>query len=741
MECGDNKGVDMMKRPFCFVCLLIIFLQGMMLMMKGGESLVEIPRSSVFNEGQEKTLLLKGQVYKKTNNSNYQILYLKNNSVEDIRLLVYVKHVTDVPIGKYIFIRAKTGFFEHARNPGSFDEALYYARQKIFGCVWCEEILEVSGEEHAFSENLYQFRTAWRKSLVECIGEKNGGILAAMLLGEKSEMDSEVKELYQNNGISHILAISGLHVSFIGLGVYRLIRKTGLSYLPAGILAMGILTLYVLMIGASVSAVRAYVMLALRIGADITGRVYDMLTAAMLGAAITVLYQPLYLTDGGFYMSYGAIIGIAILLPALQQCFPCRRKLLAGCYASIAINIMLFPITLWFFYVFPTYSVLINIFVLPLTGPVLGLSIFGSFLLMCFPFMGEFFLEICSMILEFYEWVCRMGNRLPMARLVIGQPSLWKMMLYYLMLLSILVFISCAMKKKWKRIRYRLVWLILVLAIGIVSHRKNGNLNITMLDVGQGDGIYLRGPEGNRYFIDGGSSDESGLGKYCMEPFLESQGVGVLDYVFITHGDSDHYSGIEEMLERQDVGIRIDNLVLPVQYHSDSDLSALAKMAQDAGVTVLTIKAGDYLKEGNFIITCLQPYENEEDLKGNAASVVLEVEYRTFSMICTGDVEGVGEERLLQKLKEKDYDVLKVAHHGSKYSTSKKFLELCTPEAAFISAGKNNRYGHPHEELLERLENAGCKIYNTQENGAIMLETDGNLYYSIREYVKKGERR
>ena len=159
---------------------------------------------------------------------------------------------------------------------------------------------------------------------MECIGEKNGGILAAMLLGEKSEMDSEVKELYQNNGISHILAISGLHVSFIGLGVYRLIRKTGLSYLPAGILAMGILTLYVLMIGASVSAVRAYVMLALRIGADITGRVYDMLTAAMLGAAITVLYQPLYLTDGGFYMSYGAIIGIAILLPALQQCFPCR---------------------------------------------------------------------------------------------------------------------------------------------------------------------------------------------------------------------------------------------------------------------------------------------------------------------------------------------------------------------------------------------------------------------------------
>ena len=731
----------MKTRPLCCVCLLILFLQGMMLMMKDGESLAEIPRSSVFYEGQEKTLLLKGQVYKKTNNSNYQILYLKNNSVEDDKLFVYDKTFTDVPIGKYILIRGKLGFFEHARNPGGFDEALYYARQNLFGCVWCEEILEVSGEEHAFMDGLYQFRTAWRQSLVDCIGEKNGGILAAMLLGEKSEMNSEVKELYQNNGISHILAISGLHISFIGLGVYRLIRKTGLNYLTAGILAMGILTLYVLMIGASVSAVRAYIMLALRIGADITGRVYDMLTAAMLSAAITVLYQPLYLTDGGFYMSYGAILGISLILPLLKDCFPCRRKWLAGFYASMSINIMLFPITLWFFYVFPTYSVFLNMLVLPFTGPILGLGILGSFLLLWIPSVGELCLKICSFILEFYERACRAGNGLPLARLVIGKPEWWEMILYYSMLLSILIFISYTMKKKWKLTRYSLAWFVLTLVIGVMMFQPSGKLDITMLDVGQGDGIYLRGPQGMTYFIDGGSSDESGLGRYCIEPFLESQGVGILDYVFITHGDSDHYSGIEEMLARQEVGIRIENLVLPEHYNSDSDLSTLAKTARDAGVTVLLIKAGDNLKEGDFIIRCLQPSVYEGDLKGNAASMVLEVTYRSFSMLCTGDVEEEGEELLLKKVTGKDYDVLKVAHHGSKYSTSKRFLELCTPELAFISAGKNNRYGHPHKELLERLENAGCKIYNTQENGAIMLETDGNLYYSIREYVKKGELR
>lgn len=709
----------MKTRPLCCVCLFIILLQGIMLIMKGGASSIEVPATSIFYEGQEKTLQIKGQVYKKTNHSNYQIIYLKNNSVEDIRLMIYDKHFSNVPIGKYILIQGKTGVLESARNPGNFNQLLYYARQKIYGTVWCEKVLDVSGEQSILKESLYQLRTTWKRELIDCMGEKNGGILAAMILGEKNDMDAEVKELYQNNGISHILAISGLHISFIGLGIYRWIRRGGLGYLPRGILAMGILTLYVMMIGFSVSAIRAYIMLLLRIGADITGRVYDMLTAAMLGAALTVMYEPLYLTDGGFYMSYGAIIGLCLLLPSLQSCFPCRWKICSGLYASLAINIMLFPITLWFFYVFPTYSVLLNILVLPLTGPVLGLGIFGSILLQCVPFVGEMCLTICSLILEFYERICRMGNSLPGARLVLGQPKLWEVMLYYGVLVLILMFVSYSKKKKRK-------WALLLVAIAIIVHQPGDKLNITMLDVGQGDGIYLRGPKGNTYFIDGGSSDESNLGKYCMEPFLESQGVGTLDYVFISHGDSDHYSGIEEMLGRQEIGVRIRHLVLPCNYDLDDDMLALAKAAKETGTIVLVINAGECLKEGDFVIRCLQPSEKEGELKGNAGSLVLEVEYRAFSMLCTGDVEGKGEEVLLNKIRGKDYDVLKVAHHGSKNSTSDMFLKTASPGVALISAGENNSYGHPHEEVLRRLEDAGCKIYTTQENGAIMLQTDGN---------------
>ena len=436
-------------------------------------------------------------------------------------------------------------------------------------------------------------------------------------------------------------------------------------------------------------------------------------------------------------MSYGAILGIAILLPALEWCFPGRWKWLSGCHTSIAVNIMLFPITLWFFYVFPTYSFLVNLFVLPLTGPILGIGFLGSFLLLWIPFLGELCLHLCGFILNFFEWICRVGNELPYARLVLGQPDCWEMMLYYVALLGILFVLSYAEKKKWRRTRYRLVCFGLCFAIGLMAYQPNGMLNITMLDVGQGDGIYLRGPKGTTYFIDGGSSDESGLGKNCIEPFLESQGTGTLDYVFISHGDSDHYSGIEEMLERQEVGIRIRNLVLPVNYSQDESLIDLAKKAKESEVNVLTICEGDVIRDTNMQIACWQPAKEDRQLTDNAGSMVLEIQYGEFSMLCTGDVEGDGEKLLTQKMKGKNYDVLKVAHHGSKYSTSDAFLKLSSPDIALISAGKDNRYGHPHEELLRRLQNAGCKIYNTQEHGAIRLQTDGKLLGITPLRVKK----
>ena len=187
-------------------------------------------------------------------------------------------------------MRGKANVFETAHNPGNFDQRQYYAKQNIYGMVWGEQIMEVSGKTNRLMNSLYSLKQAWKEKLTETMGEKNGAVLSAILLSEKKEMDAEIKELYQKNGIGHVLAISGLHISFIGLSVYQIFRKVGSPYFVAGIGSGILLFLYVLMIGLSVSVIRAAIMLLLpRIGADMTGRVYDMATGLFFAGAVTVL--------------------------------------------------------------------------------------------------------------------------------------------------------------------------------------------------------------------------------------------------------------------------------------------------------------------------------------------------------------------------------------------------------------------------------------------------------------------
>lgn len=725
----------MKKRPLYMLCLTFLIVKCVLLVFIHGETLGKVPPSSIFFEQkQRQEILIQGQVYKKRNTSNVQILHLKNNSIfqennsyYESNIIIYDDTFAEISIGKEVCIRGEKGNFEKARNPGNFDQQLYYARQNIYGFVWCQEIISVSGEENKFLEWLYEFREMWKQTILSNMSEKNGHVLNAMLLAEKSEMDAELKELYQKNGLSHLLAISGLHISFIGLGIYRVLRKTGVSYIGSGICAIMILSVYVLMIGFSVSVIRAYIMLLLRMGADIVGRVYDMQTALMLAAALIVLYQPLYLTDAAFYMSHGAILGLVFVLPEIKKIFSVRIIWLEGCYASVAINVTLFPVLLWFYYEFPLYSIFMNMAAIPLMTGVIGLGMFGSLGVLCFNPVGGFLLKLCDWILLFLEWFGEMGCRLPLSCLVFGKPNWWEVVIYYLLLIvEIIILKKCKTKPVIGKIkRCSLLWLVLIILMFIKF--PDGQVKVAMLDVGQGDCIYIKGPQGQTYLIDGGSSDVDQVGKYRIEPFLKSQGVGTVDYIFVSHGDLDHYSGVVEMIERQTFGVKIDTLVMPANYKQDEKLLGLSKLAQQHGIDVVVIGGGQSILEGELRIRCVQPMQEETMLEGNEGSMVLEISFGVFDMLFTGDVEGEGEKQLEKHLMGKSYDVLKVAHHGSKNSTTESFIKMVKPKIALISAGEDNSYGHPHIETIKRLKEGDCKIYQTIERGAIMMKTDGDF--------------
>lgn len=808
----------MTKRPLCLAAVLMVALQAVL---AGGFRMAKDLRPSPLELAAEEgaVITLAGTVSRREEKPKYQIYYLTDNQIrlkdqiiKESKILVYIKREepqtiqnsdiqkdkknpdenkktpdenlnhteaqggTDIAVGNTLYLNGEVRFFQEATNPGNFDQKFYYQKQGIHASVWADGAEIIVPKVWHVREGLTVFRCRWKELLVSVLGEYYGNSMAAILLGDKSELDGELKELYQKSGIGHILAISGLHMSFIGIGFYKLLRKAGLPFQAAGTVGILFLLLYTLMIGWGVSSLRALVMFLVRIGADMSGRTYDMPTSLSVAAAVIVLWQPLYLMDAGFQLSFGAILGMILVYPVLDGFHAFPKPLCAG----LSIHLMLFPVMLYYYFEFPLYSLVLNLLVIPLMSVVLGAGIAGSALFLLWKWGGGGVLWLCRGILWIYEKTCGVSMKLPFARIVTGQPGkMWMVIYYFILFAGCLMGIrylkycsrnqkkngssSVGQGKKYLKNsagdrrtaagnkgmllsligRYKtgvVRFAVISLAVSFCmiccgSHGKQGELKVTMIDVGQGDGLYIRTPSGRHYLIDGGSTDVSKVGKYRIEPFLKSQGVRTLDYVFISHGDADHMNGVQELLENQSMGIRIKNLVLPTEHVLDDALMELAKQAAGSGTNVVMIREGQQISDSGMLLTCLAPAEDYGGEIGNASSMVLSLQFREFDMLFTGDVEGAGEKALAQSELLKKCEFLKVAHHGSKNSTIDAFLDQTAPGIGLISAGRDNRYGHPHQETLERLRNLECRIYSTQDYGAVTIKTDGKGM-QIQGYLK-----
>lgn len=709
------------------VCIVFIVTQ-VFLLVAGIRKMVPVTESFKVFEG--KPVNVSGQVYRKEKSSDGQILYLKdayvqhqNHKLENIKMTVYSKEQKKIALGNRIFVSGMLRFFDAPRNFGNYNQKFYYEKQGISMSVFSKKMKILSEEVWTIRNGLVLFREKCHQIICKTLGKENGGMISAILLGEKREMNQKRKELYQLNGIGHILAISGLHLSFIGNLFYSGLKKIGVSCKMAGGTVSLFLILYTVMTGTGVSTLRALLMFMIKIGADITGRVYDLPTSLSVAAGVIICWRPQYFFDAGFLLSFGAVLGIILLKPILEMLFPCTKRWVEGIYFSVAIQLFLFPITLYFFFEVPTYALFLNLIVVPLMPFVLGLAFLGVVLSFYCQFFGAWILKGSTLFLRIYHFLCEMAMKGPNSRIVLGKPKWWQVVLCYLFLLFFVIYMRRKEKKVEKRCR-KIVLFFLIFFFVIPHHFSKGQLEITMLDVGQGDGIFLCGPEKVTYFIDGGSSDVKGVGKYRIEPFLKAKGVERLNYVFISHGDLDHLSGIDEMLERQKRGVVIENLVLPTKAVWDKKLMQLANKALHYGTRVFVLEKGQQLIEGEMKLKCVFPDDTYEGKVGNASSMVLSLQYGEFDALFTGDVEGEGEEKLKEEL-GKTYDVLKVAHHGSKYSTKEEILGKIRAKIGLISSGRKNSYGHPHKELLKRLEKEKIKVYGTKENGSVTIKTDG----------------
>ena len=646
--------------------------------------------------------------------------------------------------------------FEGELNPGQFDANAYYKNEGYTGILDAKDIRIVK-EEESFSPDIYLHRLnlAISDKYKKILGDKNAGSLSAMVLGDKRGLDEEIKELYQENSISHLLSISGLHISLLGGAVFLFLRRLKVSFSFPLITSSIILIIYGAFTGFSVSTSRAIVMMSVLFISFVIGKSYDLPSGLALAALVLIVINHRVIYQSGFLLSFFAVIGIFYIMPELLYIFKVdiyHKKgiikglhlLLASIISSISVLLATLPIVLNNFYEVSLTGILLNIIVIPLMSLVVITGLLGGFVALVSEILGSFLLGITHYILNLYTLFCRLGDRLTFLRLIIGKPDKWQIVLYYLIL--VIVFYLLALKRRENKLdllknnlskeyntskRIVVTGLMTFTSFLIIAYKPR-EFSINMLDIGQGDCFVVNDGNNDIYISDCGSTTVQNVGKTRLLPFLKSKGWGKVDTIFISHMDKDHVNGVNDLLKCAE--ITIGRIIISASYKSDklncAELEELKELAKMRDIKLFYMKKGDEIVGKDISFRCIYP-TGEEDIKDqNEASIVMRMDYKGLSMLFTGDIAGSTEEKIIDSTGKDilDCDILKVCHHGSKNSSTDDFLKKVSPKLYLISCGLMNRYGHPHRDALSRMTEEGGRILRTDHMGGTQIKlADGKL--------------
>ena len=662
--------------------------------------------------------------------------------------------------GEYFFM-GEVCLFESEKNPGGFDAFTYYKANDI-DFYLKNYSLEIDDTVknvplfYRYKSILLDIGKRLGDKLEEFVSPENVGVYKSILLGDKNALSKDLKSLYRINGIAHVLAISGLHISLVGGMIYKLFRKLSIGFLASGSMAIFIVVSYGIMTGGSNSAIRAVVMLALSIVGEILGRNYDMLTGMSLAFIVLMLINPYKLYDGGVILSFMACVGVAVgqyicsiifskgKMKKLKKKKRYIFKLINLFVISISVNLITIPVIISLYYEISLYSVFVNIIVIPLFTPVVCLGIVALIVSFFDVSLAKLIIIPGENIIHFYEKICNVFIKLPHCSVNTGKINIVHILLYYGLILLLLYIIKPDLQRKIREQIYRktgkwlenkilrglifgtyIVLLIVMFLFCFFWNKESRNEIVCFLDVGQGDGILIRSQDGINIMIDGGSSSEKDVGEYVVMPALKYMGMAEVDYWFVTHVDLDHVSGLIYILEMgESSGIKVKNIVFSKYIYEDELLYEVIRLAELNQVNIMYIDEGACFVGKDFKMKAMFPDRNFEAEDKNQASLVLEYTSECMSMLFTGDIDTFVCEKVYEMCIEENitsYDVLKVPHHGSKKSISTNLYSLFTRKYAVISCADNNMYGHPHEETLKAINDEEVNILMTKRYGAIIF--------------------
>ena len=647
-----------------------------------------------------------------------------------------------------------------ANNYGGFNYQEYLKSIGIIGVIDVDkiEILE-KDKGNLIIKNINNISKKIKEKIEVLFKNKEEqGLVEGLILGDKQNISEEIQENFEITNLSHILAVSGMHITYLIIGMQIVFQKLAGKKLT-NIIMIVFLILYMILAGSSPSVVRSVIMGIITIFSKLVYRKNDIINSISISLLILLIINPYVIGNIGLQLSYLGTLGIVIFQKTIScilnteinkqkdrykvkkesKIFSKIKEMLS---VSISAQILIFPIMIFHFNLFSIYFLLTNLLASIIIGPIIIISFLVIILSFIFLPIAKVISYFLGFLIQVLLLITKMAN-LPFSKIYFPTPKLYKIIIYYI-LIFILNFLYKVYKTKnqtgtTKRVRnivavvkYKIrenrnkvnkVSIIVFLCILVINFIPK-DLEIHFVDVGQGDCTFIETPRKKTILIDGGGAfGNYDVGKNTLLPYILDRGYTKIDYLFISHFDTDHVKSALTILEE----LNVKNVYISKQFEDSENYQEFLKIVKKKNAFVKVLEKGDIVKlEKNLEFEIIWP-DNEnivdENILNNNA-MVMKLKYKEFSMLFTGDIEKKAEIEILKNTsKEKlKCDILKIAHHGSKTSSTQEFLDIAKPQIALIGVGKNNLFGHPNENVLERLKEKKCKIYRTDLNGEISIK-------------------
>ena len=630
-------------------------------------------------------------------------------------------------------------------NPGAFDYPAYLASQGVFLEGWTREPVEVvrASQGSRLLAAIFGVRTLLLQRLDAAMPPAQAGLLKATVLGDRSGLTPEMNRAFLDSGTYHILAISGLNVSLLAGTLFGLFRLLRASPRLAAAAAAVLVTFYAALAGAGASVIRAAVMADVYLLAVVLDRRADLLNSLALSGLAILWWNPRFLHDVGFQLTYLATLGIILVLPRCQSRIGSLPRPLRWILESVAITVAAtaatLPILAGSFNRISPAGLLANIPIVPLSGLITGLGTAACAVFLAVPTGLAWLNQVNGWLVDALLELARWFGSWSWSTVRVYAPTTGMLLCYYAALAAALWAWPVRPRSEGRGLFSRSAgWVSLgcgVLIAGQILWRlspavEDSRVRLTMLDVGQGEAIYVQVPGRGRMLVDAGGMLGEGfdIGQRVIVPFLLHEWVNRLDVVVLTHPQSDHIGGAPTILREVSVG-EVWTGGSPAASATDVWIQEYLRHRR---IPHRVVAAGDPpLRWGHAVLQVIHPTAENASVPPippgrepgpNDRSVVLRVQSGDQAILLTGDLERSGEAALLGSGAAVAAQVLKVPHHGSRQSSTEAFLRAVGPTAALLSVGHRNPFRHPHPEIVARYQTAGIRVWRTDRNGAISVE-------------------